>query len=212
MQIKHRYTNEVLFENDSDNMQDCLAAAIEGSTNLSGANLRGANLGCTNFGYANLGGVNLGGVNLSDANLGGAYLGGSNLHGANFRGAYLSGANLSDANLSGAYLSDANLRGAYLGGVNLRDANLSGANLSVCTGNRSEIKSIFTFKTYPITYTDKVMQIGCERHELSEWWDFDDARIVKMDGKKALKFWRESKDIIKQIIELFPATESKSEV
>ena len=147
MQIKHRYTNDVLFENDSDNMRDCLAAAIEGSVNL---------------GYANF-----------------------------------SRANLSDANLSGADLSR---------------ADLNRADLNSCTGNRSEIKSIFTFKTYPITYTDKVMQIGCERHELSEWWEFDDARIVKMDGKTALKFWRESKDIIKQIIELFPATESKSEV
>ena len=172
MQIKHRYTNEVLFENDSDNMRDCLAAAIEGSVNL---------------GYANFSRANLSDANLSGANL--------------------SGADLSRADLIRADLSDANLSGA-----DLSRADLNRADLNSCTGNRSEIKSIFTFKTYPITYTDKVMQIGCERHELSEWWDFDDARIVKMDGKKALKFWRESKDIIKQIIELFPATKSKSEV
>ena len=111
-QIKHRYTDAVLFECD---VPECVQAsgmatrymlekAVKDKATLSGANLRDANLS-----DANLSGANLSGANLSGANLRGAYL----------RGAYLSGANLRDANLSGAHLRDANLR----------DANLSGAYL-----------------------------------------------------------------------------------
>jgi len=109
-QIKHRYTDAVLFECDvPDDIQQsgmamryALEKATEVRANLSGANLRGANLS----------GANLRGANLSDANLSDAYL-----RDANLSDAYLRGANLSDANLS-----DANLRGAYLRGANLRDA------------------------------------------------------------------------------------------
>ena len=117
--------------------------------------------------------------------------------------ANLIGANLIDANLSYANLSDANLTRA-----NISRANLIGADLSYCAGERSIIKSIFVSDIYPITYTNKVIQIGCERHCILEWWEFDDRRILEMDGKKALKFWREWKDTIKMIIEKSPAEES----
>ena len=82
-QIKHRYTDSVLFECDvPDTVKSGMAArhslekAVAANANLSSAYLNGADL--------------------SGANLSGAYL----------SGAYLNGANLRDANLSGAYLSD----------------------------------------------------------------------------------------------------------
>ena len=71
-----------------------------------------------------------------------------------------------------------------------------------------ELKSIF-LETYPITYTSEVMQIGCQRHDISEWWDFTDEDIINMDGKNALKFWRKYKDFIRTAIELSPATGEK---
>ena len=102
IQIKHRYSNEVMFtsENGNQTLREFVESLIAKRANLSGANLSG--------------------VNLSDANLSDA-----DLRGANLRGANLSGVNLSDANLS-----DADLRGANLSGANLRGANLRGANLS----------------------------------------------------------------------------------
>jgi hypothetical protein len=27
-------------------------------------------------------------------------------------------------------------------------------------------------------------QIGCQRHKLEDWWNFDDNRIIEMDGKR----------------------------
>ena len=99
----------------------------------------------------------------------------------------------------------ANLTDANLTDANLTDANLADANLASCSGNRGEIKSLFVSEVYAITYTAEVLQIGCQRHAISDWWKFDDQKIIGMDGKKALKFWREWKDTIRMIIEMSPA-------
>jgi uncharacterized protein YjbI with pentapeptide repeats len=132
IQIRHRWTNAVLFEcvlpeqvaAQSHALQVGFAVteAVKIDANLSGAYLRGAYLIDANLSGANLIGANLRGAYLIDANLSGA-----NLIGANLSGAYLSGANLRDANLSGANLIGANLSGAYLSG-----ANLIGTYLSEC--------------------------------------------------------------------------------
>ena len=113
-QIKHRYTEAVLFECDVP--EDVQASGMSTRYTLEkavkdGADLRGANLT----------GANLTGANLTGANLDGAYLDGANLDGANLTGAYLRG-----AYLDGAYLDGANLRGANLRGANLRGAFLVG--------------------------------------------------------------------------------------
>jgi hypothetical protein len=169
------------------------------------ANLRGADLSRANLRDANLSGADLSCSNLRDANLSGADLSRANLRDANLRDA-----NLRGANLRGASLSDANLSGADLSCSSLSDANLSGANLSSaslwnCSGERSRIKSIFVSDVYAITYTSEVLQIGCQKHKFEEWKEFDDRRILEMDGKKALELWREWKDVIFMIIEKSPA-------
>ncbi len=120
-------------------------------------------------------------------------------HRANLRGANLECANLECANLEGA-----NLRGANLEGANLECANLRGANLECATGNMKQVKSVI-IETYPVVYTQSHLQIGCEIHEIQEWWQFSDNRILEMGGKTALQFWRKWKDTIKQIIEMSPA-------
>ena len=89
--------------------------------------------------------------------------------------------------------------------ANLEGANLTRANLEGANGDLHRLKSIFC-ETYPITYTAEVMQIGCQRHKIEDWWNFDDARIIEMDGKKALKWWRTWKPILQQIITVSPAT------
>ena len=130
IQIKHRYTNAVLFECEVPDgiesglhMRHALEKACDSGAYLSGANLRGAYLR---------------GANLSGAYLTGAYLTGANLTGANLRGANLSGANLSDANLTGA-----NLSGAYLTG----ELKLSGDRPFFSVGpigSRSDVFQAFT--------------------------------------------------------------------
>ncbi len=120
-------------------------------------------------------------------------------------------ANLSGANLSGANLSYANLSYAYLRDANLSYANLSGANLWGCAGNSNEIKSIFVSEIYMITYTFEYLHIGCEKHLISDWWGFDDEKIISMDGEQALKFWAEWKDTIRTLIEKAPAKSTGNE-
>ena len=119
MQIKHRYTNEVIWEGVAESVKGAVLAAIASDADLSHADLTGADLS-----YADLRGANLRGANLSGANLRGADLSGAGLHYAN-----LSGADLSGADLSGADLRGADLRGAGLHYADLSRAYLGGARM-----------------------------------------------------------------------------------
>jgi pentapeptide repeat protein len=93
----------------------------------------------------------------------------------------------SRANLSGAYLSGA------LSGANLSDANLSGAKW--CDGiTISKAPLQLSGLTWMVYILDQHMQIGCELHSLADWQSFDDRRIGAMDGRDALRFWRDHKD------------------
>ena len=56
-----------------------------------------------------------------------------------------------------------------------------------------------------VTYTATHMAIGCQQHEIAEWWAFDDAAISRMD-ERALRWWRVWKPILQQIIATAPAT------
>ena len=102
IQIKNRFTFEVIFESKKESIREALLEAVRSGANLHRANLRG---------------VDLCGVNLHRADLRGA-----DLRGANLRGADLCYANLSGANLRGVDLYYADLRGADLRGANLRGA------------------------------------------------------------------------------------------
>ena len=177
---------------------------------------------------ANLHGANLRGADLRGANFSGAYLRRANLCGANLSSANLCGANLSSANLPYADLRDTSLRGANLSGANLRCANLrcanfSGANLMWCAGNNIEVKSIFAFDPYPITYTAEFMQIGRKNHKIEDWrlfgdseiedWHlFGDSETLDMVGDRVLVFWRKNKEMIFSIIAANPARPTKKEV
>jgi uncharacterized protein YjbI with pentapeptide repeats len=154
---------------------------------------------------ANLSYANLRSANLRSANLRSADLSYANLRSADLSYANLSYANLSYADLRSADLSYANLSYANLRSADLRSADLRSANLRSAAGNSEHIKSIFVSEEYPIVYTVYYLQIGCERHLISEWSEFDDARIVQMDGKKALEFWRKYKEFIFMSIQIAPA-------
>lgn len=114
-EIKHRWTNAVLFSFEADDLREAVVQAVKSGADLSDADLSDAYLR---------------GANLSNADLNGANLSNAKLIGANLRDADLRGADLSGADLSGAYLEGANLRDADLRDADLRGANLSGADLS----------------------------------------------------------------------------------
>ena len=176
--IKHRHTDTVLYEyqptEDEQASGLAMRAALEAGVR-GGANLDGANLVCANLGGANLVCANLGGANLVCANLGGANLDGANLGGANLGGANLVGANLGGANLDGAYLTGAKWRDGIV--INKPPIQLFGLH-------------------WRVTILDEHMQIGCELHKLSDWAEYDDARIAAMNGRNALRFWRAHKDVL----------------
>ena len=167
--------------------------------------------GCrADFSGADLSGADLSGADLSGANLSGANLSGTNLWGAKLQGVNLSNANLWGAKLWGADLRGADLSGANLSGANLGGADLSGADLSGAIGNKRHIKSI-QLEKYDICYTSEVMTIGCQSHDIEQWFKFTDKEIDKME-LGALDWWNKWKDIIKNIIEISPCEPTKQAI
>jgi hypothetical protein len=99
MQIKHKVTGKILFENDSKNISECITDAINVFTDLSRADLSMANLSMANLTRADLSRANLSMADLSMANLSMANLSMANLTMANLSGANLTGANIDFASL-----------------------------------------------------------------------------------------------------------------
>lgn len=54
---------------------------------------------------------------------------------------------------------------------------------------------------YNITITPKHIKIGCQYHSKIAWFNFSDSEIEKMDGVKAVKWWRTWKPILQTICE-----------
>ena len=149
IEIKNRFTNEVIFSHSCENNTIKITAekAVEVRVNLEDANLDGASLER----------ARLVGARLDGARLDGASLEGANLEDANLVGARLVGANLEDANLDGASLVGARLVGARLDGASLEGANLEGAKMPIfCKWSVSQIN----FDT---------IKIGCIQKTISEW-------------------------------------------
>ena len=82
----------------------------------------------------------------------------------------------------------------------LEDANLIDANLEGVNGNLKELKNM-QIETYSISFTKDILQIGCKRFSHTEWQNFSDDEINKMD-KQALSFWTKWKAFIFKAIEL----------
>ena len=116
-------------------------------------------------------------------------------NGADLRGADLRGADLRGADLWGADLRDADLWGANLWGANLRDADLWGAKYGDGIPITMPPLQVMGLE-WPVLILDRHMKIGCEIHGLAEWEGFDDRRILAMDGKTALTFWRQNKEAL----------------
>lgn len=92
--------------------------------------------------------------------------------------------------LENAIKDDAYLGDAYLGGADLRgDVKVEQQPIQI-----DALK-------YYIFIFDQHMKIDCKLHSLSDWWGFDDRRIIEMDGKQALEWWRKWKPILQAVCE-----------
>ena len=148
MQIKHRHTGEVLYENaEIDNLRGLVEEAVRNGVNLIDADLRGADLSH----------MDLRGANFSCADLRGADLRGANLIDADLSGANLRGANFSRTDLRGANLDDANLSHTDLRGANLDDANLP-----------HPIYQFYLSEHHAVAQPTE-LRIGCEVHSWEHW-------------------------------------------
>jgi uncharacterized protein YjbI with pentapeptide repeats len=68
-EIRHRFTNAVLWTGSANTIKEAVTAAVKRGSNLSGSNLSGSNLSGSNLSGSNLRGSNLSGSNLSGSDL-----------------------------------------------------------------------------------------------------------------------------------------------
>jgi len=158
---------------------------------------------------ADLSSADLSSANLSSANMRSADISYANLSYANLSYANLSSVNLSYADLSSTNLSYADLRYANLRYADLSSADLSHADLRYAVGEMKYVKSLQCEKYY-ISYTSKMLNIGCQSHTIEEWKMFGDDTISRMDSQ-ALEWWQKWKPILMNIIEISPALENEGE-
>ena len=89
-----------------------------------------------------------------------------------------------------------------LGGYIEKEENLTG-NAWVY-GDKIQRKNDvcnITGQDYNITITPNHIKIGCQYHSKTAWFKFRDSEIEKMDGQRALDFWKVWKPILKSICE-----------
>ena len=202
MKIKNVF-GKVIYSSEATSLAGCVENAVKDAVNLRRADLSDANLidvylRGASLSDANLSGASLSGASLSDANLIDVDLRRANLSDVDLSGANLIDVDLSGANLSGASLSGASLRGANLIDVDLRGANLRGASLSDEIKIEKQPIQVDAIKYYILIF-DNHMKIGCEFHSISEWFGFDDRKILEMDGKDGLNWWVRWKDSLMMI-------------
>jgi hypothetical protein len=152
---------------------------------------------------ANLRSADLRYANLSSADLRYADLSSANLRYADLRYADLRSADLRSANLSYADLHSSDLRYADVSSANLSYANLRSADLRYAIGEMRSLRS-FQIEKYMVSYTESILNIGCQSHLIEDWKKFDDEKIKDMDYG-ALEWWTKWKPILMQIIEMSPA-------
>jgi len=196
--IKNRWTGAVVFTAELEAEFDNKTTSAQMGATIKLAFKAGANLSGADLSRADLSGANLSGADLSRANLYGADLSGANLYGADLSRANLYGADLSGASLSGANLSGADLSRANLSGADLSGANLYGATYGEGIPLTKEPIQIFGLQ-YSLFFFDTHIKIGCKLYLVAEWEGFTDEEIVQMDGSRALKWWREWKDVVLSI-------------
>ena len=84
------------------------------------------------------------------------------------------------------------------GKAQVHDNAQVGGNARVC--GKARVINITFLDHYQITITDNHILIGCEQHTISEWENFDDQTIFKMDSG-ALEWWVKHKNFIFMAIE-----------
>ena len=159
--------------------------------NLSNKDFSGRDLCDSDFRLAILDNCNFETCKLFSANFRAASMENVNLKWTNIACANFTNSDLSFANFEYAYATNANFDAAFLHNANF-DSIISLYN---AIGNSKEIKTIQT-DTYNVVLFGDNIQIGCKKYTISEWESFEDESIIAMDGRTALKWWNEWKDIV----------------
>ena len=109
---------------------------------------------------------------------------------------------LACADLTCADLTNADLTCADLTNANLTDADLTNADLTCVNLARAKNAPLVIYGLRWVVQINGFgqMKIGCQKHDVSAWHDFDDDTISAM-SIGALSFWKQHKTMLLNICE-----------
>jgi len=164
--------------------------------------LSGRNFSCCNLSGCSFINCNLSGCKFDRAIATNGYFSKCNLDGATFVGANLQFTRLESCSTSGLSLKYCNIHKTDFSGSRLDECDIYGTH-GVC----DYIKNI-QIDTYPVSYTYSRVQFGCENLSIGKIKDIDTKKLLELDGRNALRFWRKNKIIINSIVDEYPAKNS----
>lgn len=118
-----------------------------------------------------------------------------------FKNAHLPGVSFKGANCTNTDFTRATLYNACFKDADLAGAKLIDAEICRVTGDGKYIKNI-ELPTYPVTYTNSILQISYINDNIKEWVNFTDSDITDMD---LLDWWNIHKEHILNTIKNNPA-------
>lgn len=139
------------------------------------------------------------GHEFQEVNLDGASFYDCDFRGANFLRASLRGVPVWACMMEEVELSLADLTNSHFNGCSMANANLFKTKLQGCSGNRMEIKSFMVSEFYPVTYTSRVVQVGCRQMSINAWTKVTVEQLGEMDGNVAKTFYTKYKDLLVQL-------------
>ena len=122
-------------------------------------------------------------------------------------GATLISANTQFTKIRNSVLKDCSFKYCNVHKTEFLDSDLSESIIYGTHGICDYIKNI-QVDTYPTSYTNSRIQMGCENLSIETARAMDDKFVIGLDGKTALKFWRANKEMIFSTMESYPAIDS----
>jgi len=170
IQIKNRFTGEVLKEIDATDLRNA---------DLRNADLRNADFRNADFSDADLSDADLRNADLSDADLRNA-----DLRNADLRNADLRNADLRNAVLRNAVLSGAVLRNAVLSGADLSDADLRNAVLRNAVLRTGETWETYLKEVVPALLAAGGHPVACNSWQCHTW---ENCLVASAFGVKSIQ-------------------------
>jgi uncharacterized protein YjbI with pentapeptide repeats len=199
IEIKHRYTNAVLFCGDFANMQLAVEAAIKEKVSLDYADLSNTRFDGTSFVGTRFVGTSFVGTSFVGTSFVGTRFVGTRFVDTSFDDTRFDGTSFVGTRFDGTSFVGTSFVGTRFDGTSFVGTRFDGTSF---VGTRFDGNPITKQPIYisgfpwSVTILQHCMLIGCQHHSHAEWANLGEDIIEDAGGKKAVELWAIYKSIL----------------